>query len=156
MEAREIKTALRAYYTGMTYKRQYVFFEELRIGTGYGRDAEQYIDAWVMDCYPSTGMERTSFEIKVSRGDFLAELKNPLKRRAGLLVSNRFYFVTPVGLVKPAELPLECGLIEYNPASSLPFNTVTLAPYRDTGPASWRFLASIARRVNQLESTKER
>jgi hypothetical protein len=44
--------------------------------------------------------------------DFLCEIKQPLKRRIGLRYSNEFYFVTPAGLLKTSELPIECGLVE--------------------------------------------
>ena len=52
-------------------------------------------------------------EIKVSRADFLAEIKRkPLKRRAGLRLSNESYFVAPKGIIEIDELPPEAGLLE--------------------------------------------
>jgi hypothetical protein len=41
-------------------------------------------------------MKRVCHEVKTSRGDFLSELKHPIKRRIGMRYSNEFYFVTPV------------------------------------------------------------
>lgn len=146
-----------------------LFFPELRIGAGYGKDAEQRIDAWVMFTYASKQFHRIAFEIKVSRSDFLGELRKPIKRRYALLLSNEFYFATPPGLIKPGELPPECGLIEvYESASdalSAQYgNTGDMyglqqnrpgdrlwfkhpAPYRDTHPPSWRFVAALVRRA---------
>lgn len=40
-------------------------------------------------------MKRVCYEVKISRADFLSELKQPIKRRIGLRYSNEFYFVTP-------------------------------------------------------------
>lgn len=145
-----------------------LFFPELRIGTGYGKDAEQRIDAWAMYTYPSKHFHRIAFEIKVSRGDFLAELRQPLKRRYALLLSNEFYFVAPPNLIKADELPPEAGLIEiYETATDAltaqygPGNMYGLrqqrpgdqmwfrhpAPHRDTLPPPWRFVAAITRRA---------
>jgi hypothetical protein len=58
------------------------------------------------------GEERVAYEVKVSRSDLLAELRRPEKRALALELSNRFYFATPPGLVRPGELPEECGLVE--------------------------------------------
>jgi hypothetical protein len=57
-------------------------------------------------------MKRVCYEVKTSRADFLSELKRPLKRRIGMRYSNEFYFVTPADLVRIAEIPPECGLVE--------------------------------------------
>jgi len=47
-----------------------------------------------------------------SAGEFLSELKRPLKRRIGMRYSNEFYFVTPAALVNVAEIPADCGVVE--------------------------------------------
>jgi hypothetical protein len=44
-------------------------------------------------------------------------MKHPLKRRIGMRYSNEFYFVMPAGLVSPAEIPAECGLVEAGQAT---------------------------------------
>ena len=61
----------------------------------------------------SEGM--TAVEVKVNRGDWLAELKDPMKRSLIVAISARFYFATPAGMTLPAELPEGCGLIEVEP-----------------------------------------
>lgn len=121
----------------------WVFFTELRVGTGFGPGAEQRIDAWAFHCWPSR-REAVAYEVKVSRSDFLAEMNNPAKRKAALLYSNRFYFVTPVGLVRADELPPEAGLIEVDDVGS---RVVVEAPWRDPYPPSWAFVGAIARRA---------
>ena len=68
------------------------------------------------DCHPLT-RARIADEIgKVEgvedqpvRGDFVSELKHPIKRRIGIRYSNEFYFVTPAALVSAGEIPSECG-----------------------------------------------
>lgn len=144
-----ILKTLREYYSSVN---GVLFFDELKVGTGNGRDAQQAIDAWVLNTYPSQGYHTTGYEIKVSRSDFLREIKNPLKRRQALLVSKEFYFIAPEGLIKPHEIPIECGLKEiywHAELQKLIIKTTVRAPERDISPPSWRFLASIARRADK-------
>jgi hypothetical protein len=126
---------------------QWAFFPQLRTGTGYGKDCNQYLDAWCMQLWGEQA--RITFEVKISRSDFLLELKSPVKRRIGLLLSNEFYFVAPKGMIKPAELPIECGLKEVIDGDRIV--TRIAAPWRDTSPPTWHFLASIARRTVKEE-----
>lgn len=144
----EILAALRDNYTSKHFETHIAFFEELRIGTGYGKDNEQRIDAFTINLYPSERLARTAFEVKVSRSDFKKELRQPTKRRVALMYSNRFYFVAPKGLIARDELPLEAGLIEYHDGRC---DTVVQAPWRDSYPPSWNFVASLARRIQRLE-----
>ena len=51
------------------------------------------------------------YEVKVSRADFLSDLANPAKRAGYTELAQAVYFCTPAGLVDPAELPPEVGLI---------------------------------------------
>lgn len=85
-------------------------FFELRNGTGF-RPNERYIDAFAMHLWPSKGLARYAYEIKVSRSDFLHELKNPNKRAWGMEISNEFWFVCAPGIAKPEEIPEGCGLL---------------------------------------------
>ena len=101
---------------------EWIYVEEVRLGTGFGRyylegfhaqvKAEQRIDGFALNCYYSKRYERVSYEIKISRGDFLNEVKHPDKRVGAQMVSNRFYFAAPEGLIKPEEVPDGCGLVE--------------------------------------------
>ena len=43
-----------------------------------------------LNALPHTGVKRVCHEVKISRSDFLAELKHPLKRRIGMRYSNEF------------------------------------------------------------------
>ena len=158
MTSQEIMQALRSRYLphqvgAIGPSERWAFFEELRIGTGYGKHSEQRIDAWVMSLWPSNGQARIAYEIKVSRADFLAELAKSLKRRAALLVSSQFYFVAPRDLIKPAEIPVECGLEEvYWANGDRCLITTVPAPVFDTPPPTWTFFAAIARRVFRAEA----
>jgi hypothetical protein len=114
------------------------------------------LDAWVLDTWKCQKTKRyynaTTFEVKVSRGDFLNEVKNPTKRFPGLSVSNYFVFVTPRGLVKPTEIPPECGLWEVNAIGHV--KIVIPAPWREREPLPEFFLAALLRK-GAVEIEKE-
>jgi len=89
-----------------------------------------------------------AYEVKVSRSDFLVEMKKPTKRKLALFYSNLYYFATPKGLIRPEELPPECGLIELQDNGRM--RIAVEPPWRECHPPSWHFVASIARRVVEL------
>lgn len=125
--------------------REWAFFEEMRVGTGFGAQAEGRIDAWAMPLWPSQANLRTAYEVKISRSDFAREVAQPRKRRMALHLSNCYYFATPPGLVRPEELPVEAGLVEV--AENGKMEIVVPALIRDTCPPSWRFVASLCRHI---------
>lgn len=65
------------------------------------------LDVWTMS-RSWAHLSFVGYEIKVSRSDFLRDDKWPRY----LDVVNCFYFVTPPGLLKPEEVPGNCGLLE--------------------------------------------
>lgn len=50
-------------------------------------------------------------EVKVSRADFLSDMKRPEKREAYQAYSEAFYFACPHGLIDAAEIPQGTGLV---------------------------------------------
>lgn len=65
-------------------RSEWLFLRELRVGTGRRNGNVQRLDAFALNSLPHTAMKRVCYEVKVSRADFLAELKHPLKRRIGM------------------------------------------------------------------------
>jgi hypothetical protein len=145
---------------------EWLFLRELRVGTGRRNGGAQRLDAFALNTLPHTAMKRICYEVKTSRSDFLAELKQPLKRRIGMRYSNEFYFVTPAALVSAAEIPAECGLIEggfatvaewrhlfsrhagffnYDPETRAYCMITIPAPWRDTPGPTWQLLAAMLR-----------
>ena len=127
---------------------EWLTFDELRISTGYTR-GEERIDFWAMDTYPSQGYKRIAYEIKVSRGDFSAELRKPAKRKPALLLCNQFYFVAPSGVIPVDKVPIDAGLIEakVTPAGHISLKVTSKAPWLDTEPPTWGFVAALIRRT---------
>jgi hypothetical protein len=95
-----------------TQNHEWSLFFELRNGTGHG--AARYVDAFALNLWPSKKHWRVAYEVKVSRSDFLSELKKPEKRSFAWDISNEFYFATLPGVAKPEELPEGCGLLVVN------------------------------------------
>jgi len=145
---------------------EWLFLRELRVGTGRRNAGAQRLDAFALNTLPHTAMKRVCYEVKTSRGDFLAELKHPLKRRIGMRYSNEFYFVTPSALVAGTEIPAECGLVEagfaapaewkqliarhagffhYDPEMRSYCMITIPAPWRDTPGPTWQLVAAMLR-----------
>ena len=145
---------------------EWLFFRELRVGTGRRNGSAQRLDAFALNTLPHTAMKRVCYEVKTSRADFLAELKHPLKRRIGMRYSNEFYFVTPAALVRLDEIPAECGLVEAGYGTPAEWRRligrqagffnydvdrraycmITVpAPWRDTPGPTWQLVAAMLR-----------
>ncbi len=56
----------------------------------------------------------TGYEVKISRADFLSDIRSEKWRNYMCSVS-RLYFATPNGLVDAREIPIGCGLIVWGP-----------------------------------------
>jgi hypothetical protein len=136
----------------------WAFFSELRCGTGWSsrgvRNPEQRIDAWAISLWPSRGVGPVAYEVKVSRADWLRELKQPRKRKQAMALSQEFFIAAPAGIVRPDELPEGCGLIEVT--QDLTSRVVAAAPQRPVADPPWQFVAAIARRVVAEEQSTGR
>ncbi len=54
-------------------------------------------------------------ECKASRGDFLSDKKKPFRKRPQDGMGYERYFMAPVGMLEPSEMPESWGLIEVYP-----------------------------------------
>jgi len=86
---------------------EWIFVTQLKTATGgvqsYSRDGytrSRFIDAFAMHLWPSKKFWRVAYEIKVSRTDFLKELKEPKKRAQAIILCNEFYFALAPGIFK--------------------------------------------------------
>jgi hypothetical protein len=85
-------------------------------------------------------------EIKVSRGDLLAELARPEKRSAYQSLSSEFYYVLPEGLATLEELPADCGVMYVGETGFRPGRP---SPRRKVEPGLGEWMA-IARRAAEF------
>lgn len=65
-----------------------------------------------LDLGDDGGIERLAVEVKVTRADFLGDVRNPQKQAPWRGLAHRHAYATPPGLVRPGELPAGSGLIE--------------------------------------------
>lgn len=149
MNAKHIIDSLRAHYLHTDQRDQWAFFEEFRAGTGYAKHAQSRLDALVLNLWPSKKFHSIAFEVKVTRGDFWKEVKDPMKRQMAFALSNMYYFATPPGLVAEHELPELCGLVEIDESGEV--SIVRIAPARPRLNPDWRLVAAIARRQCRAE-----
>ena len=108
IKAKDIRDVLRKRFDG---RYGWIFLEE--VGLGYSR-----IDAIAFNCWGKN--EKKAFEIKVSRTDFLQELREPSKREQVIQYVNKYYFVMPRGIASKSEIPKGCGYIEIIPRAYIP------------------------------------
>ena len=123
-----------------------VLFPELRLGSGYSDIAQRRIDLFMISA--EKGNYTTAFEIKVSRADFLKDIKDDLKQRGARLYSSNFYYVAPKGMLKPDEIPMWAGLIEYD-FDKKQFQKIIPAPLQNRNNPSWSLICSLVRRINE-------
>jgi len=134
-------------------ERGWLFFPELRMGTGYSLYSDKRVDAWAINTWPSVRAKkirapylRRAFEIKINQSDVLKELRDPDKRWIAYAISHEFYFVAPKGLIDPQLLSNGDGLMEWDGNE---LKTVKQPRVREAMPPRWSFVAAIARRVHE-------
>lgn len=104
----------------------------------------RYADAVAFGMWPSHGHEIEGIEIKVSRADFLNEMKQPEKSQPVYQYCDRWWLAVPKGLVAPEELPATWGLMELVGDS---MRVKKKAQKLEPIPPTINFLASLLRRA---------
>jgi hypothetical protein len=142
----ELMTLLRERYP----KAEYAFFTEVANGTG--SHANRHADALAMSLWPSRGLYLTGFELKVSRTDWLKELKNPAKADSiARYCDYWFLVVSSEDIVQPGELPQTWGLLS---PSAGKLKVKVQASKLEPQPLSVPFIAALFRSA-QAQITKE-
>jgi len=144
-------TALHAWY-GETHGngRRYAVAGGVRSHAGF--DARRTADFMAMDLWPSKGLDLHGHEVKVSRSDWLRELKEPEKAAEFIPYVNRWWLVVPdpviVGL---GELPDGWGLMAMRGER---LAVIEAAPRRDALPLPPTRLAALLRAVAQTSENR--
>lgn len=131
---------------------QWALFFSVSNATGYRKCRSA--DAIAMGLWPSAGMEVHGFELKVSRGDWLRELKQPDKSTEIARYCDRWWLVVgDAAIVKDGELPAGWGLLApkvlhwagRNGEDVTTLDEVQEAPLRVSQPLDRGFIASMLR-----------
>ena len=107
------------------------------------------IDAFAMGLWPSQNYKRVAYEIKVSRADWLSELKDPTKRVVAFLLSNEFWFVLGPGVWEQKDMNRDlfsCGVLVLGDDRLI---TKWKAKWHPAFPLPNDFVASLLRRVRE-------
>ena len=121
--------------------RQWVFLTRVASSTGGGN---RIADGMAFNMYASTGWEILGFEIKVSRSDFLAELKDMSKSNEIMEYCDKWYLVvSDASIVLEGELPKNWGLLVLKDGKLV--QKVRAIPKKPC-PVPVHFMASILRR----------
>lgn len=91
---------------------EWAFLAQVRNGTGFSRRTTRTADGLAMSLWPSRGLHMHGFEIKVSRSDFVKELKTPDKAEDIARFCHFWWIVAPDVNVAPVDMvPQNWGLI---------------------------------------------
>ncbi len=105
---------------------RYVCAEHVKSQAGF--DARRCADMIVQDLWASSGYELHGFEVKVSRPDWLAELKDPRKAEEFRPYVHRWWLVVPDRRIVQHDLPASWGLMA---VSGGQLRVVVSAPRRE-------------------------
>ncbi len=122
------------------------------VNEGTGSNSGRRIDALSMELWPSKNYKIVGFEIKVSRSDWLNEMKQPEKSLAISRFCDEFYLVAPYGVLGIDELPKTWGYIQ---ATSDRIFTKIKAPKREAVAIERPFMASFVRSLTKKYSDKK-
>lgn len=125
----------------------YAFLEQVSDGTG--KDCNRWADALAVQLWTSRGLEIIGFEIKVSRQDWIKELKQPQKADAIAKYCHRWYLVVgDTNIVQFGELPMNWGLMAPYTKKSLKIVKPAVIN-KNPKPVDMSFLCAILRRTTQ-------
>jgi len=122
---------------------EWCLMEEVAPATG---GHTRYADAIAVNLWQSRGHAIHGFEVKVSRSDWLRELKQPEKAEPLVRLCDYWSIVAPKGVVKDGELPPTWGLYEPRGESLV---QVKAGPKLDAAPLTRAFFASLMRRGDE-------
>lgn len=122
---------------------EWALMEEVAPNTGGGT---RYADAVAVNLWRSRGHAIHGVEIKISRGDWLRELKQPAKAEGVYVYCDHWWIVAPAGVVHEGELPPTWGLLELRATSLV---QKTAAPRLEPKPIGRAFFASLMRRGHE-------
>jgi hypothetical protein len=125
--------------------QRYAVASQVRSRAGF--DARRTADFVAMDLWPSARLTLHGHEVKVSRSDWLRELKDPTKAAEFIPYMNTWWIVvSDARIVREGELPDDWGLMAMRGSR---LAEVRKAPRRDALPLTPSRLAALLRAVAQ-------
>lgn len=119
---------------------RYMFASHVRSHAGF--DART-ADAVAMDLWKSKGLQLHGHEVKISRGDWQNELRDPEKwRGVGRYMDRWWLAISDLDIVRGGELPASWGLMLVTPTT---VHVIRKAPKLEPVPVDRSFLAALVR-----------
>ena len=122
----------------------YAFFGNVASATGYG--IARTADAVAMGLWPSRGLNFEGFELKVSRSDYLHELKQPEKAEEICQFCDKWWLVVSDEKIIQNDLPDNWGLIAPRRGKLV---VIKQAPKLKCKPLDREFIASLFRKFSE-------
>lgn len=128
---------------------EFAFFEHVRSDVGAGRG--RTCDALAMGLWPSRGLPVHGHEVKVTRSDWLSELRQPAKADVWFPLVNCWWLVvSDEGIVGAGELPAGWGLMA--PARSK-LKVLVEPERREVDALPHSFVAAMLRKLSEHLNT---
>lgn len=144
MKTSDVNAALRARFCGPEWA---LFFE---VADATGARHRRWADAIAINLFPSRGLEIHGFEVKVSRSDWLRELRNPEKSVPVQQYCDRWWIVAPAATIASGELPSTWGQFEALTGGKI--RQIVAAPKLTSKPVTREFVAAMLRRASELDA----
>jgi hypothetical protein len=139
IDAEELRTRLRRKFPADQYAMMY----EVRDGAGHS--ANRSADVMMIGLWPSRGCLIEGMELKISRGDWLRELKRPEKAEAFVPYCDRWWVIaSDAAIVKLEEVPATWGLMI---CAGRGVKVVKDAPKLEAKPVDRSLLAAMMKRA---------
>lgn len=124
MTANQVRRALLTHF-----QQRWAMLPEVTAATHDGRRIERRIDMLMVRRMPRKPreLERLAVEIKVSRADFLSDVRQPEKQEPWRALAHRHAYAVPEGLVDVSEVPADSGLIVIGANLDYGFTSVKFA-----------------------------
>lgn len=146
MKSSDIKSFLRHAYS----QPEYAIFFEVANATGYS-GKRRWADAIAMSLWPSRGLLLTGIEIKVSRGDWLSEVKNPEKAEEIARYCDNWILVTAPNVARDDEIPANWGWQVFDGKT---LKTKKKPEMLDPQPLDRNFLAALLRSAGKVDEAE--
>lgn len=125
---------------------EFAFFEE--VGDS-GSGSRVFADGVAINMWASRGYAITGFEVKVSRSDWLRELKQPEKSEPILTRCDYWYLVAPDDVYLADEVPVSWGILSFKDGK---LREKRKPPKLEPKPITRAFVAQMFRRGSTRES----
>lgn len=143
------QSILNKYGTDFGKDAKYTALTQVRGSTGWGENSDTTADLMILGNWPSSGSLLEGFEVKISRADWLNEVKvGGSKAKTKKFCDKWWLVITDKDMVKDGELPNDWGMMAVVNGK---LKVVKEAPLLNPEPLPKTFIASLLRHSSKEE-----